>query len=51
MTLVLPYWPRLYSRLANDHDRRVREATQKAHLISMPSFIIYVTNDPHYPMN
>ena len=33
MLLVLPYWPRLYARLANDQDRRVREATQKAHLI------------------
>ena len=31
--LILPYWPRLYTRLANDTDRRVREATQKAHLV------------------
>ena len=33
MHLILPYWPRLYSRLANEQDRRVREATQKAHLV------------------
>ena len=33
MLLILPYWPRLYNRLASDTDRRVREATQKAHSI------------------
>lgn len=33
MRLVLPYWPRLYSRLASDLDRRVRESTQKAHFV------------------
>ena len=31
--LILPYWPRLYTRLSNDTDRRVREATQKAHFV------------------
>ena len=30
--LILPYWPRLYSRLSVDIDRRIREATQRAHL-------------------
>ena len=33
MLLIMPYWPRLYSRLANDQDRRVREMAQKAHLV------------------
>ena len=33
MLLILPYWPRLYSRLCNDQDRRVREMTQKAHFV------------------
>ena len=33
MLLILPYWPRLYSRLSNDQDRRVREMTQKAHWV------------------
>ncbi|XP_038059128.1 E3 ubiquitin-protein ligase listerin-like [Patiria miniata] len=27
---TLPHWPRMYSRLATDHDKRVREATQQA---------------------
>ncbi|XP_071800460.1 E3 ubiquitin-protein ligase listerin-like isoform X2 [Asterias amurensis] len=27
---TLPHWPRIYSRLATDHDKRVREATQQA---------------------
>ncbi|XP_078698353.1 E3 ubiquitin-protein ligase listerin-like isoform X4 [Branchiostoma floridae x Branchiostoma belcheri] len=27
---ALPYWPRLYNRIAVDHDRRVREASQVA---------------------
>ena len=29
---VLPFWPRLYCKLSNDNDRRVREAAHKAHL-------------------
>ena len=29
---LLPFWPRIYSRVALDQDRRVREAAQKAHL-------------------
>ncbi|XP_077977369.1 E3 ubiquitin-protein ligase listerin-like isoform X1 [Glandiceps talaboti] len=28
---ILPYWHRLYAKIANDHDRRVREAIQQAH--------------------
>uniref|UniRef100_H3AL29 E3 ubiquitin-protein ligase listerin n=1 Tax=Latimeria chalumnae TaxID=7897 RepID=H3AL29_LATCH len=27
---VLPYWPRIYCKISQDHDRRVREATQQA---------------------
>ncbi|XP_034034250.1 E3 ubiquitin-protein ligase listerin [Thalassophryne amazonica] len=27
---VLPYWPRIYCKIAVDHDRRVREVTQQA---------------------
>ena len=27
---ILPYWPRIYNKIATDHDRRVREAVQKA---------------------
>ncbi|XP_041657592.1 E3 ubiquitin-protein ligase listerin [Cheilinus undulatus] len=27
---VLPYWPRIYCKIAVDHDRRIREATQQA---------------------
>ncbi|XP_074070053.1 E3 ubiquitin-protein ligase listerin isoform X2 [Macrotis lagotis] len=27
---VLPYWPRIYSKISLDFDRRVREATQQA---------------------
>ena len=33
MHIILPYWPRLYSKLAHEQDRKVREETQKAHLI------------------
>ena len=29
---TLPFWPRLYSKLSNDNDRRVREYAHKAHL-------------------
>lgn len=29
---VLPFWPRIYAKLALDDDRRVREHAQKAHL-------------------
>ncbi len=29
---LLPFWPRIYSRASLDHDRRVREAAQRAHL-------------------
>ena len=29
---VLPFWPRLYCKLSNDNDRRVREYAHKAHL-------------------
>lgn len=32
LKLILPYWPRIYSRLAVDSDRRVRENIQKTHL-------------------
>jgi hypothetical protein len=61
--LILPYWPRLYTRLANDTDRRVREATQKAHLVVVsrvgrdlapflkalvPSWHV-LCSDPHIP--
>ncbi|XP_064473066.1 E3 ubiquitin-protein ligase listerin-like [Ornithodoros turicata] len=28
---ALPFWPRLYNKLAVDNDRRVREATHRAH--------------------
>lgn len=28
---ALPFWPRLYNKLALDNDRRVREATHRAH--------------------
>ena len=28
---VLPFWPRIYAKLAIDNDRRVRESAQKAH--------------------
>lgn len=31
---VLPFWPRLYCKLSNDNDRRVREYAHKAHLQS-----------------
>mgnify|MGYP007022690594 CR=1 FL=1 len=31
--LIMPYWPRLYTRLSNDQDRRVREMAQKAHWV------------------
>ena len=33
MLLIMPYWPRLYMRLSNDQDRRVREMAQKAHWV------------------
>ena len=36
---LLPFWPRLYSKLASDSDRRVREAAQKAHLASKPKLL------------
>ena len=29
---TLPFWPRLYCKLSNDNDRRVREYAHKAHL-------------------
>ena len=29
---VLPFWPRIYAKIAVDHDRRVREAAQRANL-------------------
>ena len=29
---VLPFWPRIYCKLSNDNDRRIREWAQKAHL-------------------
>ena len=29
---LLPFWPRIYAKIAADHDRRVREAAQKANL-------------------
>merc|ERR1712226_578294 len=29
---ALPFWPRLYCKLSNDNDRRVREYAHKAHL-------------------
>ena len=29
---LLPFWPRIYSRAAADHDRRVREAAQRAQM-------------------
>ncbi|RXG57424.1 E3 ubiquitin-protein ligase listerin [Armadillidium vulgare] len=61
---ALPYWPRLYSKLSIDCDRRVsRESTQSAHtaLVSqigkelapclrsvMPSWLLAMT-DPHAP--
>ena len=44
MHLILPYWPRLYSRLANEQDRRVREATQKAHLVGK----LYMNTKPEF---
>ena len=35
---VLPFWPRLYCKLSNDNDRRVREYAHKAHLQSKYKF-------------
>ncbi|CAB4056024.1 LTN1 [Lepeophtheirus salmonis] len=32
VTKIIPYWPRMYSKIANDHDRRIRTAAQQAHL-------------------
>ena len=29
---LLPFWPRIFSKLTGDNDKRVREATHKAHL-------------------
>ena len=29
---LLPFWPRIFSKLSTDNDKRVREATQKAQL-------------------
>lgn len=63
MKVVLPYWPRLYSRLAFDQDQRVREAAQRAHLIvvkrlgrelapylkSIASSWLLSCGDPHAP--
>ena len=29
---LLPFWPRIYNKVANDNDRRVREFAHRAHL-------------------
>ena len=32
---LLPFWPRIYNKVANDNDRRVREFAHRAHLQGM----------------
>jgi len=32
LSVFLPFWPRIYVKVANDVDPKVREAVQKAHL-------------------
>uniref|UniRef100_A0A6I8PFP8 E3 ubiquitin-protein ligase listerin n=1 Tax=Ornithorhynchus anatinus TaxID=9258 RepID=A0A6I8PFP8_ORNAN len=60
---VLPYWPRIYCKISLDHDRRVREAAQRAlerlvtkvrkhlapHLKSLMGFWLMAQCDPHPP--